>query len=118
MALIRTYQEMVFTRHDMMRIVHNQHTAGMNIINDNYREHRYEQRGNEYTLRSWRDKEYSVTASMTARPEWLVRIIDLAIVSGNLQKIPVPPPDVIVWFRTGRDDNDLIEFITLGGSNA
>ena len=74
-------------------------------------EHRYEQRGDEYTLRSWRDKEMTVTASMVERPDWLERIIDIAVVGGHVQNIPNPPPDVIVWFRTDPRDDTLIEFV-------
>jgi len=74
-------------------------------------EHRYEQRGDEYTLRSWRDKEMTVTAAMVERPEWLQRIIEIAIVGGHVQKIANPPPDVIVWFRTDPRDDTLIEFV-------
>ena len=99
---------------DSLRIIRNKLTEGIDIINDDYTEHRYEQRGAEYTLRTWRGKERSVTESMVTRPDWLVKIIDVAIISGNLQKIPNPPPDVIVWFRTGRHDNELVAFIKLG----
>jgi hypothetical protein len=77
-------------------------------------EHRYEQRGAEYTLRSWYDREMSVTASMVERPEWLVKIIDLAVVGGHMQRIPHPPPDLIVWFRTSKDSNELISFVDFG----
>jgi len=74
-------------------------------------EHRYEQRGDEYTLRSWRDKEMTVTAAMVERPDWLERIIEIAIIGGYVQTIPNPPPDVIVWFRTDPRDDTLIEFV-------
>ena len=63
---------------ETIRGIHNNMTVGMNIINDNYIEHRYEQRGAEYTLRSWREREMTVTESMVERPDWLVKIIDLA----------------------------------------
>lgn len=74
-------------------------------------EHRYEQRGAEYTLRSWRDKEMTVTEAMVERPEWLLRILDVAVVGGQLHKISSPPPEVILWFRTDARDNTLIEFV-------
>ena len=98
-------------RYDTIRQVKNQLTAGMNIINDDFIEHRYEQRGHEYTLRSWRDKEMTITAAMVNRPAWLVKIIDLAVVGGHTQTIPNPPPDLIVWFRTEKDTNNLITFV-------
>jgi hypothetical protein len=81
-------------------------------------EHRYEQRGDEYTLRSWRDKEMTVTAAMVERPEWLQRIIEVAIVGGHVQKIANPPPDVIVWFRTDPRDDTLIEFVDFSKRDA
>ena len=98
-------------RYDNIRGIKNQLTSGMNIINDNYIEHRYEQRGHEYTLRSWRNKEMTITEAMVDRPAWLVKIIDLAVIGGYTQTIPNPPPDLIVWFRTEKDTNDLLEFV-------
>ena len=95
---------------DPIRIIRNRYkTIDMNTYDEI--EHRYEQRGAEYTLRSWRDREMSVTASMVERPEWLVKIIDLAVVGGHVQTIPHPPPDLIVWFRTTKDSNELLEFV-------
>lgn len=76
-----------------------------------YTEHRYEQRGFEYTLRTWCDKDMTVTASMVDRPPWLKQIIDLAIVGGHIHPVAVPPPDLIVWFSTVPGTNELIEFI-------
>lgn len=73
----------------------------MHIKEPHVTEHRYEQRGLEYTLRSWRSKgETTITAAMADRPLWLTQIIDLAIVGGHTHAVPIPPPDVIVWFRT------------------
>jgi hypothetical protein len=97
--------------YDTIRIVQNQLTSGMNIINDDFIEHRYEQRGHEYTLRSWRAREMTITKAMVDRPAWLVKIIDLAVVGGHTQTIPTPPPDLIVWFRTEKDTNNLITFV-------
>lgn len=96
---------------DHLRIINNNLTYGMALITDNFIEHRYEQRGAEYTLRSWHDKEMSVTASMVERPEWLVKIIDLAVIGGHVQKIPHPPPDLIVWFRTTKGGTTLLSFV-------
>jgi len=93
---------------DRLRQISNTHTL-MNI--KPFVEHRYEQRGDEYTLRSWRDKEMTVTAAMVTRPDWLQRIIEIAIVGNHVQNIPNPPPDVIVWFRTDPRDDTLIEFV-------
>jgi hypothetical protein len=93
---------------DVLRQINNTTTL-MNI--KPFVEHRYEQRGAEYTLRSWDKKEMTVTAAMVERPDWLERIIEIAIVGGYVQSIPIPPPDVIVWFRTDPRDNTLIEFV-------
>lgn len=100
-----------FHLEDSLRIVHNQVTSGINIINDDYIEHRYEQRGSEYTLRSWRDREVTITHSMAARPDWLTKIIDIAVVGGHVQPIPNPPPDLIVWFRTSKGSDALLGFV-------
>ena len=81
-----------------------------------YPEHRYEQRGAEYTLRSWRDKEMTITASMVEQPDWLTKIINMALVGGYTHPIPNPPPNMIVWFRTEPDSNDLHEFINFADS--
>jgi hypothetical protein len=95
---------------DHLRIINNNLALHM-APESAHTEHRYEQRGYEYTLRSWCDKDMSVTASMVDRPPWLARIIDLAIVGGHIHPVPFPPPDLIVWFRTTVDTNDLIEFV-------
>ena len=102
---------------DHLRIINNNVAYSMNLPNDNFIEHRYEQRGAEYTLRSWHDKEMSVTASMVERPEWLVKIIDLAVIGGHAQKIPNPPPDLIVWFRTTTGGTTLLEFVDFSRVN-
>lgn len=94
---------------DQLRVIRNGLTYNMHT--DDEIEHRYEQRGAEYTLRSWHDKEMSVTASMVERPDWLVKIIDLAVVGGHVQTIPNPPPDLIVWFRTSKDSHELLSFV-------
>ena len=93
---------------DQMQQLHNRNNL---MIPRPFVEHRYEQRGDEYTLRSWRDKEMTVTAAMVTRPDWLERIIDIAIVGNHVQTIPNPPPDVIVWFRTDPRDDTLIAFV-------
>ena len=98
-------------RYDNIRGIKNQLTSKMNSINDNYIEHRYEQRGAEYTLRSWREREMTITESMVERPDWLVKIIDLAVVGGHGHEIPNPPPDLIVWFRTAKGSDDLLGFV-------
>jgi hypothetical protein len=76
-------------------------------------EFRYEQRGDEYALRSWHDGiEKSHRGLVADRPEWLAAILATAKVAGALPKIKEPPPEVILWFRTDKDNN-LIEFIEL-----
>jgi len=101
---------------DALRQIRNRTELIMNI--KPFVEHRYEQRGREYTLRSWRDKEVTVTAAMVERPAWLERIIEIAIVGGHIQTIPNPPPDVIVWFRTDPRDDTLIEFVDFNKRDA
>lgn len=48
-----------------------------------------------------------------ARPDWLTRIVDLAVVGGHLHPIPNPPPTRILWFDVDKDYN-LIEFVSFG----
>jgi len=99
-----------FRLYDQIQIIKNQ-ILPMSTTFTDYTEHRYEQRGFEYTLRSWCDKDMTVTASMVDRPPWLKQIIDLAIVGGHIHPVAVPPPDLIVWFSTVPGTNELIEFI-------
>lgn len=79
----------------------------------NEREYRYEERDDMYHLKCWQDgAETSWRGEITARPEWLVNIINAAIVGSHLKVVPVPPPNAIVWFTTDFDNN-LVTFLEL-----
>ena len=85
--------------------------ADMAIRDDNICDHRYEERDGGYVLRTWRGAKLSSRAKdVASRPEWLTIIINVAIVGGHVRKVPKPPPDLIVWFRTDKENN-LTEFI-------
>ena len=82
-------------------------------MNDDLYEYRYEQRGDEYTLRCWHHGIQSHTRGADYnRPEWLNSILATAKVAGAIPKIKEPPPDIILWFRTDKDHN-LIEFVEM-----
>jgi hypothetical protein len=74
-------------------------------------EHRYEELNGDFNIRSWRDdgREKTSKGAVDDRPEWLTTIINVAIVGEQLQRVPHPPPDVILWFTTDAKRN-LIEF--------
>ena len=79
----------------------------------NEREYRYEERYGEYALKCWHEgTEVSWRGELDSRPEWLERILDLALVGGHLKRIHQPPPDAIVWFTTDLDNN-LLTFLEL-----
>lgn len=78
---------------------------------DDVVEHRYEARGDTYTLRSWRSPEVTTSGLISHQPVWLERVVALAVVGGHAQKIPNPPPNLIVWFRTSAADDTLVTFI-------
>lgn len=70
------------------------------------REYRYEERFDEYKVKCWQgSRETSFGGFLYARPEWLVRIVDVAIVSGHLVRLREPPPSAILWFVTDLDNN-------------
>lgn len=71
-----------------------------------HREYRYEERGDTFTLRCWHEgRETATLGHESARPEWLVRIIDMAKVGGHMSIVRQPPPDCIVWFETDAENN-------------
>lgn len=47
--------------------------------------------------------------TMTQRPDWLVRIADLATVGGHLEEVDAPPPTRLFWCVIDTDGN-LIRF--------
>lgn len=76
-------------------------------------EFRYEQRGEEYTLRSWHNGiEKSHRGFIDNTPGWLRDILVTAKVAGAIRPIATPPPEVILWFRTDNSHN-LTEFIEM-----
>ena len=74
-------------------------------------EHRYEEQGDTYLLRSWTpgETERMSRGHKAHRAEWLREIIEVAAIGGHAYKIATPPPDLIVWFVTD-DRYVLIEF--------
>jgi hypothetical protein len=70
------------------------------------REFRYEERSDEYQLKCWHDGvETSWSGGMGTRPQWLLDILNIAVIGGHLKRVPQPPPDAIVWFTTDIDRN-------------
>ena len=81
------------------------------MTDTNRYEYRYEERDGMYSTRAWRNgREVSERKPIRYRPEWLVEIINLAVVGGHAKKVPNPPPELIVWFRVN-EHHELIEFI-------
>lgn len=77
------------------------------------REYRYEERNGDYHLKRWHDGvETTWRGELYSRPEWLVHIINTAIVGSHLKVVQVPPPNAIVWFTTDLDNN-LLTFLEL-----
>jgi len=73
-------------------------------------EHRYEELNGYFNLRSWAEaKEKTRKGMVDTRPAWLNTIINVAAVGNHIQRVPLPPPDVILWFLTDTKFN-LIEF--------
>lgn len=79
----------------------------------NEREYRYEERNGDYLLKCWwNGVETVLRGRIDERPEWVVKIIDMAIVGGYLKRMVSPPPDAIVWFTTDLENN-LTTFLEL-----
>lgn len=90
----------------------NMNNATLNFENGIH-EHRYEERGAEYNLKTWRDHECNTTGGyIDQRPKWLTNVIDMAKIGGHVHHIKQPPPDLIVWFKTN-DAGNLINFIEM-----
>lgn len=85
----------------------------MRMMTEGY-EFRYEQTGDTFRLQSFYGAPRLarlVIGPLRERPDWLLRILDVAAVAGVLRH-PVAPPDVILWFRTDQDHN-LTEYVDL-----
>ena len=76
-------------------------------------EYRYEERDGTYHLKRWHyGTETTWRGELIERPEWLVHIINTAIVGSHLKVVQVPPPTAIVWFTTDLANN-LLTFLEL-----
>lgn len=72
-------------------------------------EHRYEERGHNFTLESFGPAgKVTLKGPIKDRPEWLTNIVSLAKVGGYLEEVFIKPPDRILWFETS-DDGELVE---------
>ena len=65
-------------------------------------EHRYEERGDAFQLRSFPDegREQMCSGPSNCRPEWLLRILEVATIGGHMANVQHPPPSKILWFIT------------------
>ena len=84
-------------------------------VEESYYKHRYEERGDKFSLRSWADpdRETTIEGDHTGpdfRPQWLTDIINVAIIGGHYKCAPQGPHHAIVWFRTDAS-RTLIDFI-------
>jgi hypothetical protein len=101
----------VWTKYDDWRQWNHKHKLIMQQPHE--REYRYEERYATYVLKCWHEgKETTIRGEVCSRPEWLTRIIDVAVVGGHLKRVYAPPPDAIVWFITDQDRN-LLHFLEL-----
>ena len=77
------------------------------------REYRYEQSGDTYRLQSWHHGVGRMQhGHLHERPDWLVRILDVAAAAGAVNRAVNPPPEIILWFRTDTEDN-LTEYVNI-----
>jgi hypothetical protein len=78
-------------------------------------EHRYEERGDNYLLRSWPDdaSEQVLRGGTSDRPVWLSDVITLATIGEHISNVASPPPDRILWFTTD-GSGALKEFLSFG----
>lgn len=82
------------------------------MTKDGY-EFRYEQTGDTYRLQGFfnpPDVHRSAHGKLATRPEWLVKIVDVAVVANTVNRATAPPPDLILWFSTDKQFN-LTEYI-------
>ncbi len=89
-----------------------QHNSLKNMTKDGY-EFRYEQTGDTYRLQGFfnpPDVHRSAHGKLATRPEWLVKIVDVAVVANVVNRAAAPPPDLILWFSTDKQFN-LTEYI-------
>lgn len=71
---------------------------------------RYAEEADTFSAWVYRDIGTQVLrGTMTQRPDWLVRIADLATVGGHLENVAVPPPERLFWC-TIDDEHNLVRF--------
>lgn len=89
------------------------HITYLPTMNDDLYEFRFEQRGDEYTLRRWHNgTERAFRERVYNMPEWLSAILVTAKVAGAIRPIAEPPPEIILWFTTD-EHNNLVDFIEM-----
>ena len=84
------------------------------MTKDGY-EFRYEQTGDTYRLQGFfnpPDVNRSAHGTLATRPEWLLKIVDVAVVANTVSRATAPPPDLILWFSTDKQLN-LTEYINV-----
>jgi hypothetical protein len=83
------------------------------MMKDDEREYRYEERGGDFLLKCWHDgRETTTRGHYHERPAWLDPILAVAKINGSAKRVKEPPPDFICWFRTTAS-GALTEFIEL-----
>lgn len=97
---------------DYLRQVEYKLCKDNSMTKDGY-EFRYEQTGDRYRLQGFfnpPDVHRSAHGNLATRPEWLVKIVDVAVVANTVNRATAPPPDLILWFSTDKQFN-LTEYI-------
>ena len=67
--------------------------------------HRYQEAGGKYRLQSWGlggGQDAPTGGILIQRPEWLVKIVDVARIARVIQHTKHPPPVAIIWFYTDK----------------
>jgi hypothetical protein len=99
---------------DSFRIIQRELLENTPMTKDGY-EFRYEQTGDTYRLQGFfnpPDVHRSAHGNLATRPEWLVKIVDVAVVANTVSRATAPPPDLILWFSTDKQFN-LTEYINV-----
>ena len=68
--------------------------------------HRYQEAGGKYRLQSWGGgggQDAHTGGALKQRPEWLVKIVDVARIARVIQHTKHPPPVAIIWFYTNEN---------------
>ena len=79
---------------------------------------RYTEYSTEFVLRAWGDATINIPPSgpLTARPQWLIDIVNLGKLGNHGSHVRNPPPDFILWFDIDDNFNFLrfVDFNTVG----